>query len=92
LIFGAKRTVMLFLVLENLLSIEIGITPSSEKTAKLTAPLLTPNRCFINLICTLTGGKGHVWENQNTFSKNKLLNAIYNKLSDNFISYWKREL
>ena len=34
----------------------------------------------------------HVWENQNTFSKNKLLKAIYYKLSDNFISYWKREL
>jgi hypothetical protein len=34
----------------------------------------------------------HVWENQNTFSKNKLLKAVYNKLSDNFISYWKREL
>ena len=34
----------------------------------------------------------HVWENQNTFSKNKLLKAVYNKLSNNFISYWKREL
>ena len=28
----------------------------------------------------------------NTFSQNKLLKAIYNKLSDNFISYWKRKL
>ena len=27
-----------------------------------------------------------------TFSKNKLLKAVYNKLSENFISYWKREL
>jgi hypothetical protein len=51
-------------------SIEIGITPSSEKTAKWTAPLLTPNSCFIN----------------------KQLKAVYNKLRDNFISYWKREL
>ena len=33
----------------------------------------------------------HAWENQNTFSKNKLLKTVYNKLSDNFISYWERE-
>jgi hypothetical protein len=49
-------------------SIEIGITPSSEKTAKLTAPLLTPNRCYINLICTLTGGKGKYLSSKLAFS------------------------
>ena len=49
-------------------SIEIRITPSSEKTAKLTAPLLTPNRCFINLICTLTGGKEKYLSSKLAFS------------------------
>jgi hypothetical protein len=49
-------------------SIEIGITPSSEKTAKWTAPLLTPNSCFINLICTLTGGKEKYLSSKLTFS------------------------
>lgn len=49
-------------------SIEIGITPSSEKTAKLTAPLLTLNRCFINLICTLTGGKEKYLSSKLAFS------------------------
>ena len=31
----------------------------------------------------------HVWQNQNTFHKNKLLKAVYNKLKDNFLNFWR---
>ena len=34
-------------------------------------------------------GFNHVWENQNTFSKNRLLFAIFMKLKNSFIKFWK---
>ena len=34
----------------------------------------------------------HVWQNQNTFHKNKLLKAVYNKLKDNFIKFWRTDI
>ena len=37
-------------------------------------------------------GFNHVWENQNSFSKNRLTYAIYKKLRNNFIKFWEESI
>ena len=37
-------------------------------------------------------GFSHVWNNQGTLSKNRLLYAVNKKLEDNYIQYWKNNL
>jgi hypothetical protein len=34
----------------------------------------------------------HVWDNQSTFSKKRLLHAIYEKLTENFKVVWKTRI
>jgi hypothetical protein len=35
---------------------------------------------------------GHVWENQNTFSKNRLTFSVNKKLKEDYIKFWKNKL
>jgi hypothetical protein len=35
---------------------------------------------------------GHVWENQNTFSKNRLTFSVNKKLKEDYIKFWKDKL
>ena len=37
-------------------------------------------------------GFNHVWENQNTFSKKCLINAVGNKLAERYTDFWKDSL
>jgi hypothetical protein len=37
-------------------------------------------------------GFNHVWENQNSFSKNRLSYAIYKKLRNDFIKFWEESI
>ena len=37
-------------------------------------------------------GFHHVWNNQNTFSKRRLMKSVDNKLQENYVRHWKRTL
>ena len=37
-------------------------------------------------------GFNHVWENQNSFSKNRLTYAINKKLRNDFIKFWEESI
>ena len=49
---------------------------------------------FCSKLKVLLGKLGfqHVWENQNTMSKKKLLFSFQKKLEEEFIKYWKQAL
>ena len=34
----------------------------------------------------------HIWNNQNTFSKKRLVHAVTNKLKDSYIKFWKNKI
>lgn len=55
---------------------------------------LSQSKGFCNNIKLLLNQLGfeHVWRNQSTFSQRKLTNAVYSKLKDNYISFWKTKL
>ena len=37
-------------------------------------------------------GFSHIWNNQNTFSKKRLLHAVVNKLKDSYIHFWTSKI